>query len=374
MSRHFASALLVTMMILARPGEAEIAGPPEILLTTGSFQNPNDNFFRPTGIAPVNATSIAVFDLNVTATVLRAYTEAREPAGAIPRGDISDVSGHGYLDRDPVSGLLYLLRGDGGLFEIDPAASQVRPLFNVGALSIDVSSPFDVNATQVLQNGGGLIVPPFTFGDFAISRATSNQADFLIAGLSVAHPFVLRVRFLNGTLQEARVIVMSSASTADTVNLSRGMAVNPSGTVLTSLPLLTDVGAFDAAFAFPANFQPENFVDPAQVAAALQNCVPSQCALPIALFNGVDMPSRAIDHDAAGDFYVATSLVGSSACGAGGSGAVVFVPSALDAFTCHPVIDQPVNNTTDIAVNDSSSAVYVGLVQPGAIVRFPIQP
>ena len=109
----------------ATPVDAQNLSGPRLFLTSSSFADPANNFFLPTGIATAGNGNVFVFDLNVISTALRAYAPRRQLLGGVPTGDIT--GGQGYLERNPASGLLYLLREDGGLLEIDPRTLGVRP-------------------------------------------------------------------------------------------------------------------------------------------------------------------------------------------------------------------------------------------------------
>ncbi len=118
-------------------------------------------------------------------------------------------------------------------------------------------------------------------------------------------------------------MVTSQGTTAGNVNRPPGIAVNVDEVVLTTLPFAAGAGFVDGLVRFQADFT-ENLTEPAGFPQfTLQNDLP-------------DFASVGMSTDEAGNFYVATGVIGTSACGAGGSGALVFIPRTLDDFTCTP--------------------------------------
>jgi hypothetical protein len=331
------------------PVDAQNLSRPRLFLTSSSFANPANNFFLPTGIATAGDGNVFVFDLNVAATALRAYAPRRQLLGAVPTGDITDLSGQGYLERDPASGLLYLLREDGGLFEVDPRTLAVHAILNLRQAGVVIGRPWDVATERFVNGAAGLIVPTnMTFGDFAI-RSTARRTDFLISGLSVGHAFVMRLRIAQGRPPRARVLLFSSTSTAGTTNLTRGVAVNRSGVAVTSLPVVrSSAGPIDVLVTFRNDMS----------------------VRPRTLFAGggqplVNAPSRAADVDPLGNFYVLTNVVGSTLCGVAGSGALLVLRANLRRVRCHPVSGQPLNNTTDVAYDPTTNRVYFAVIVNG---------
>jgi hypothetical protein len=168
----------------------------------------------------------------------------------------------------------------------------------------------------------------------------------------------LRVDFQAGT-QDPILIAFSRATTGfpgfGGVNVPRGVAVSPQGVVLTSLPVRPPGAGFfqDVAVAIGAGF-PE---DPS---------LP-----PTILLNFTDLTSRGMTADAAGNFYIATGVVGSSACGAAGSGAIVFMPSTLNGIFCFNVGPGATGlvRSNDVAIDPRGNSVLVTFTE-GLVVRF----
>jgi hypothetical protein len=371
------SALLA--LVPAHSGSAQTVRNPEVFLTSQSFADPGLNFTSPLGLALTSRNIVAVFGSVPFGTALRFYTQGRRAVGSIALGGFADIEG-GFLERHPTRPLLYLLRSSGDLFEINERTGAVAPIGNLRLLPIDLRFVWDVQSSRVASGAAGLIVPTsMTFGDFAI-WAKGDRLDFFVAGTSVAHPFVMRIRFVQGRFRHARVLVMSRVTTAGDVFLPPGVAVSREGTVLTTLPVLGRATIIDAAITFEGNFAPNRFRRGGDARTALRECDRLPCEVPIVLFDRrgspVNMPSRAIDADKKGNFYIASTLVGSADCLLGASGALITVPRNLRRFRCHPININGLNNATDIAVNANSSRVYMGFGGGfgGAILLFPIRP
>ena len=66
---------------------------------------------------------------------------------------------------------------------------------------------------------------------------------------------------------------------------------------------------------------------------------------------------------------IATGVVGSSACGAGGSGALVFIPRTLTTFSC-TTFQATLLRSEDVAISPPDNGVYM-TVSEGAVLRLP---
>lgn len=115
----------------------------------------------------------------------------------------------------------------------------------------------------------------------------------------------------------SRVLATSTGTTAGNVNQPRGIAVNAAGWVLTGFPF--QVGSFgfaDSIVAFRTSF-PET-----RTAAVAPRFVLRTNRTRSGLH---DLASFGMATDTAGNFYVASGVVGSSLCGTGGSSALVVI-------------------------------------------------
>ena len=82
-----------------------------------------------------------------------------------------------------------------------------------------------------------------------------------------------------------------------------------------------------------------------------------------------DFASFGMTTDAAGNFYVATGVVGSSACGFQGSGPLVFLDRTLTQLFCVG-LGAPIVPSTDVAVSPVDNLTYMTILgNPGLVVR-----
>ena len=183
--------------------------------------------------------------------------------------------------------------------------------------------------------------------------------DIFASGLSTAFPFVTRIRFVNGEFQSARVMVSSSGLglfvSPIRVNLPRGVAVNHMGIVATSLPVFGPVstieGAADRAVAFSADFPEGGFA-------------------PVVALNGIDLASRGITTDGAGNFYIATGPTGMTLCEPSGHGLVrVLITGAVQCFPISAVV----LNSSDVAISPDGGTAYVVVQDDGVVLRFSLR-
>ena len=93
---------------------------------------------------------------------------------------------------------------------------------------------------------------------------------------------------------------------------------------------------------------------------------------PTVLLNATNLTSQGMTADGAGNFYIATGVVGTSACGVASSGAVVFIPRALNRITCLNVGPGATGlvRSTDVAIDPHDKSILVTFFD-GVVVRFP---
>ena len=376
--------------------------------------------------------NVWVYDSTSTGSdVVRKYTPQGQFLGGVQVHSLFTVATPGgYLARDPVSGSLFILLTDGEMRSLEPVTGRMTTLFDLRQLPIDTSTIYDIATSRSVANSGGLIVPPFQWGDFAV-RVDERRTDFFISGRAPAHVFMLRVRFEQGVLVSAKTLVFSRLTTAGNVNLNRGVAVSPFGSVLTTLPVLTERGASnigqlpnpispdrqceedamrnpvncfkpapspfetcqtpdgsacsviqDSAVAFDADFEPGRFLDPQAALTAITTCATLPCEVPVVLldrpaspeFDPVNVPSLGMASDAEGHFYLATGPVGSAECGFFASGALVAIPAELNFLTCALVTDAPINTSVDVALTPDGQRAYMTLANLGIVATFAVEP
>jgi hypothetical protein len=195
------------------------------------------------------------------------------------------------------------------------------------------------------------------YGDIAVGRSNTVQMDMFVTGLTGAaggFPFIMRLQVDVQANQFAlRVIVTSQGTTAGNVNRPPGIAVNIDDVLLTTLPLPTGAGFAESLVGFHAYF-PENLNNPGGFPRFLLNTA---------------LASAGMSTDAQGNFYIATGAVGSSTCGAGGSGALVFIPRALMTLSCTP-FQAVLLQSEDIAISPTDHVVYMTVLD-GTVLRLP---
>lgn len=262
---------------------------------------------------------------------------------SVPIGGFFDTGFAGRLVTDPGTGMILDLLTTGIIIQIDPTSGQVKTLLDLRPTPPDARRVWDVALGSYRDFSGDIVPSHLSYGDIAVLRR-GGQLDLFITGVALNTAFVMRARVLaDGTAVPPKALVASWATTAGTVNQPRGVAVGATGTVLTSLPIGGAAGAYDVAVAFAADLE--------QASAA-----------PRILLDKSDLTSFGMATDAAGNFYVATGPVGTSLCGAGGSGALVILPPTLDSFRCG-TFDRIIADSRDVAVNPAGDRAYVAVMK-----------
>ncbi|MGH9944727.1 MAG: pre-peptidase C-terminal domain-containing protein, partial [Pyrinomonadaceae bacterium] len=309
----------------------------------------------PVGAALDSSGNIFVSSDAVNSTLITKFAPNGTVLAQIPIGNFLSVGSIGHLDTDPATGLIWDLLPTGEVGLINPTSGQITPAFDLRQITADTSAIYDIASGRVDGFGGLINTRSANYGDIALWRR-NNQLDVFVAGNSVAFPFVMRIPISStGQPGTPRVLISSRQSAAlNGNNLTRGVAVNSQGLVLTTLPLdgLPSLPV-DRAVAFSADFSQ------------------GQGLPPTVLFNGQDFTSRGMTVDAAGNFYVATGQNGNSFCGIGGSGALVVIPSALNNAFCHP-LNVTIANSRDVAVRPDGALAYMTV--GNAVVRYGLAP
>ncbi len=269
-------------------------------------------------------------------------------------------TGLGYLAIVPSSGNILKLNELGELYQVNPSTLNSSPILNIKFLNnININSIFDI-VTEKLSNFGGLVLPNAAqtqYGDISVLER-GNQIDLFISAVSVVTPFVMRLRFQNSissqSLIDARVVAASTGTTAGSNNLTRGVAVNHQGTVLTTLPIA--VGSIfptfiDVPVSFSADFPEGNGAIP-QVRLEGQGANYSDGS------NFVDIRSRGITTDNQGNFYVVTNSNPGSAALFLAPGLVI-LPSTVDRVIEAQAEGGFLGEFRDVAVNPSRTVAYI---------------
>ncbi len=312
----------------------------------------------PSGITTDADGNVFVHSDAPAATRLTKFAPNCTPLRRVPVGGFDPTEFVGSrLATNPTRNIILLLSPQGRILGIDPATLQ-------GGDFIDLRS----FANRVFPNVYDILRREFRslplgsplYGDIAVGRSNTAQLDLFVTGLTGAaggFPFIMRIQANFQTNMFAlRVMVTSQGTTAGSVNRSPGLAVNVDDVVLTTLPFPTGVGFANGLVRFQADFT-ENLNNPAGFPQFIwQNVLP-------------DFTSVGMSTDEAGNFYIATGVVGISACGAGGSGALVFIPRTLGSFTCIPS-QAVLARSEDTAVSPTNNVVYMTLLG-GLVLRFP---
>ena len=315
--------------------------------------------YTPVGVSTDDDGHIYVSHDNVSETLVTKYRHDGTVVGSVQIGGFFDIGALGSLARIPSSATLLHLLSDGRILAIDPNTLAVAPLLDIRELAVDATAVYDVFTGTVSSFGGAIQTSLSTFGDLAI-REHSGRTDLYVTGLSQAQtfPFLMRVRVENDAITDAHVLLSSAAETVtdslQAQRLTRGVAVNPQGVVLTSLPYVlvdedgnpTAERAHDVLVAIPDSFDPADGID--------QEEVPR-----LVLGGGTDVYSQGMTADAAGRFYIATNSVGTSALGVPGEGALVVLADERVAAVLS--LGRALTSFRDVAVSEQDGRVYVSM-------------
>lgn len=319
----------------------------------------------PTGIATDAQGNVFV----ISTSAFKNYLVKIDPDGEVLATSELDYFAQGHIVFDPQTRWLWHLWSTGEIALSDPTTGVSKLALNLKQMNIEVDQVYDIE-TGIIQDFGALLLPDAaqtTYGDIALLRR-GKQLDLLISGVSIAHPFVLRLRIVENQVKSAKVIVSSLSSGAPLNNLPRGVAVSLRGTVLTAFPREgTDQLIIDHAVTFSVDF-PEK---------------PIAANLPRILFtslrnysqDGADFTATGMAADAKGNFYIATGQTGTSLC-SGGSGELARIDARFRRITCSQ-IDSTILNSQDVAIDEANGFAYMtvlgwGSDTTGQVIRFDL--
>jgi hypothetical protein len=326
----------------------------------------------PAGVTTDSGGNVYVHSDAITTTVLTKFLPDATPVAQVSLGgiNVSEFVGS-RLTRVPDTDSMLLLSPQGVIYTFTPDL-QIGPLIDLRPLvGQTVSGVYDILTQQFRDLFLG--VGP-DWGDIAAYRDNAVILNLFVTattGAAGGFPFVLRIGYdtSSGAITTQRVVLTSSGTTAGAVNQPPGLAVNFEGNVLTTMPFPVSVdplGGFSESLVyFTAEF-PEN---PASV-------IPQFILGDPQTRSGIaDFASFGMTTDAAGHFYVAAGVVGSSVCGVQGSGPLVFIDRTLTQFLCFP-LGGPIVPSTDVAVSPVDNFAFMTFFgYPGLVVRFdPIVP
>ena len=288
--------------------------------------------------------------------------------GQIPIGNLVPPR----LEYSPELNVLFSLDENGNLSLFNADTLGLINQINLTSIPTDTSAIFDVAINGINSFGGAIQTAFATFGDLD-TRLNGNILELYITGQSQAQafPFVLKIDWQLGVgITDSQVILASSADALSSVpqspRLSRGIAVNSQGVVVTTLPQPTPVQPLDFPVAFTVNFDVRDGLSEGEVPVILR---------------GADIYSQGLTADAAGNFYFATNSVGSGQLGVAGEGALAVLSSDLSQYTFvsgigsisssfRDVAVNPTNNIPSTIVNTFNTGVF-GVPADDLLVSFP---
>jgi len=275
----------------------------------------------------------------------------------------NQLTGKFRLAMDLLHNIIWAQEMNGVLYAIDPNTLQAQPVIDLKAwiMNNHLQNPV-FNILTGMQNILVMFNP--VFGDIATWQSGTDQLDVLVTGSTNAGggtPFVLRLSFKNGTLQNPQIVVSSIPSTVTLPPLdTSGIAINSNGTVLTPLPTELDpdsdaqatpffLSIFGAQFPNTADSASPNFITTFENSQAFATGM------------------TASDKD---NGFFATTLANDFGCGIGP--AVLFFPQTLDSATC--IMDLSslgLGNIepADIAIDPNNQFLYVTMPQDGSVLR-----
>lgn len=248
----------------------------------------------------------------------------------------------GKLATDPATGKIWDIASNGILRTIDPNTMTVQVEKDLTTLDVTQSATniYDVNL-EWFKNESGSILPWYaSYGDIALHRsgAGGNRLDAFITARTVPYniAWVIRLTWHSGQFQGAKAVVTSTA--VHWVGTPRGIAVTPTGTVLTTLPRVGRLyGDFtDQVVSFPFDF-------------------PESGGEPTVELDGWDESSRGMTTDSRGYTYL-TSQINSSLCGKNAGGAIMLLSPLREFQACYP--HTLLGKGEDVAVRPSDFRVY----------------
>ncbi|MGG6241572.1 hypothetical protein ACQ4N7_23345 [Nodosilinea sp. AN01ver1] len=303
------------------------------------------SFNGPLVLAPANLATGIVVDPQGNIIVQTGFNTTKFNSRGQVIQQVSSQAGLFSAERrfaiDYQTGTTVSLTRNGVLTLVNPSTLQEQVIVDLKNISIDTTRVYDF-ATGIVANRFGSIIPFQTnFGDIAI-RSERGTVDIYITGISIAFPFIMRMRFSQGGGFNAEVIAMSLASGAPTDNNPPSIAVNQQGLVLTTLPTGNTSGTFNVPVFFSTDFsQGRGTIPPTQ------------------LGNGLFLSSQGMTTDALGNFYVASNAIGLTGQGFSGAGAILVLDPLLNEFQIFQGSPNfPLNGLEDIATNASGTTIY----------------
>jgi hypothetical protein len=286
------------------------------------------------GVAVDGSGNVYATSDNVSNILLRKFSASGQVLTYTTYGSFSSIGAIGYLGFD-TQGILWDVTQTGAVIEWNQNLQAVTQ-FTLPT-SISLSQVYNVTTGQ----NAPFSIYGAAYGDMAFS-ADGHYA--FVTGFDNSHvyPFVMRLTLTPGQTPTYTVVAfgLAESSSGSIPSGTRGIGINPSGLVVTTLPtLVSDGDTLDHLITFSTDFQNGSGAQAPQVMWS------------------ADFASEGIDVDGSGNIFVAEGPTGSTLCG-GASGAVVVISPDFARFSCYAP-----NGTTplsrDIAVASDGSAAYV---------------
>lgn len=315
-----------------------------LLLLTNSVLAQLSRFAQlstPIGIEVDGSGYVHVGHDNISSKLISKFSQYGQVRNRVSIGNFFSFGYDVRMARIPSSGQILGVFPNGDLVVMNPQNNRITMLGNLKRISISTSRMYDVNLGRY-SNVAGNILPAASqtlYGDIAVYERGKKLYVFITA-VTARFPFIVRLIFDNGNYQGAKVVTASSGADYTTPESPRGIAVNKYGKVMTSLPYkrTTSSPGYDAGVTFSYNFASKG--------------------RPSYLFNKAGLPINGMCTDKNGNFYVATSAVGSAISG-GSSGAVVALNASLTKILWTARFGGAIVTTQDVAVNTNASRAYI---------------
>lgn len=183
-----------------------------VIASSSAVADPFLSLFNPVGLEVVSDNNILIAHDNVTASVVSKFTPNSELLGSSVIEGVTGINTIGFLAEIPSTGQILDMLPDGRLLLLDPISGDTGLVLAMQSIPVDASAIVDI-ASGTIDAFEGLIQTQFSsFGDIAVFE-TDNLLDVFVTALSQAQtfPFVVRLRFVDGNFQEAKVLMSSRA-------------------------------------------------------------------------------------------------------------------------------------------------------------------
>jgi hypothetical protein len=287
----------------------------------------------------------SVAEVNANGSLVSAGVFTTTGTSAVP-GILTTVGGSAALPGISGAAEILELEPDGQLYAFDPASEASSQFDNLASYVPAAASVFDIQTGANVNLASQISLADATFGDIGV-----DGSSLVVSAESNNWDFVMRVTYGSQAPGTATILVASPASDGLTAS-PEGVAVDPQGTALTTLPYM-QAGATTAihvAVGFNLFFDQGDSPQPFMPALGL-TAVPS-------------IASTGITVDSQDNFILA---VKTSSLYGGGPG-VAHINSAMTAFLADPttptdvipdgIAYQDVDGADELALTDPDEETY----------------